>query len=393
MTVEEILEALRALVDAAGEEPMSEEDMERYEELERKLAIAQKEQHIRSRQKAYETPQVMKRAATTSKEDGTINRAFEHYLRTGVVNQDITELRAQSEGVGTEGGFLVPNEFRQKLVDRMVAFGGFAPLAETITTSTGSPMEFPTLDDTSNSGTITAESAAFSGGADMVFGTKNLGAYKYTSSGASNAPLRISQELLQDSAFDIGSMVARKLGERIARAQAVHWISGTGAGEPQGVVGSTITEDADVDVHDTVDYDDLADLEALLDPAYEQGASWICSKATWSVIKQITDSDGRPLIQANAQSGIGAGIEKMLLGYPLHIDQEMPDFPGAGDEHFLALGNWKEAYVIRRVSSLTIVVNPWTRAANGEVEYVAWERADGLVQNRNAYVVLANTAS
>lgn len=392
MTIEELLEAMRALIEAAGEEPMSEEDMERYEDMERQLAVARKSTEIRSRQKAYEAPQILRKVATQEKGD-TIDRAFEHYLRTGQINQDMTELRAQGEGVGSEGGFLVPSEFRDKIVDRMVAFGGFAPEAETINTSTGAPLEFPTLDDTSSEGEIIAEGAQYTGGEDLVFGTKSLGAYKYTSSGASSAPLRVSVELLQDAQFDVAALVARKMGERIARAQAVHWITGSGAGEPEGIVGAGITEDEDVDVHDTLDYDDLLDLETALDPSYEQGAKWVMSKATWSVVRAILDGDNRPLIQANASAGIGSGVEKTLLGYPVVIDQEMPDFPGAGDEHFMALGNWKEAYVIRRVASLTVVVNPFTRANFGQVEYVAWERADGLVQNRNAYVVLANTAS
>ncbi len=392
MTLEELLEAMRALIDAAGEEPMSEEDQARYEELEGKVEAIRKTAEIRARQHAYETPQAVKRVATKGKED-TIDRAFDHYLRTGQINQDIIELRAQGEGVGSEGGFLVPNEFRQKLVDRMVAFGGFAPEAENITTSTGAPLEFPTLDDTSSEGEIIAEGAQFTGGEDLAFGTLNLGAYKYTSSGASSAPLRVSVELLQDANFDVAALVARKMGERIARAQAVHWAIGTGASEPQGFAGSSITEDLDVDVHDTLDYGDLLDMETLLDPAYEQGAKWVMSKATWSVVRAILDGDNRPLIQANAQAGIGGGVEKTLLGYPVIIDQEMPDFPGAGNEHFIALGNWKEAYVIRRVANLTIVVNPYTRANFGQVEYVAWERADGIVQNRNAYVLMANTAS
>jgi HK97 family phage major capsid protein len=392
VTLEELLEAMRALIEAAGEEPMSEEDQARYEELEGKVEAIRKTAEIRARQHAYEMPQVMKRVATKGKED-TIDRAFDHYLRTGQINQDIIELRAQGEGVGSEGGFLVPSEFRQKLVDRMVAFGGFAPEAENITTSTGAPLEFPTLDDTSSEGEIIAEGVQFTGGEDLAFGTLNLGAYKYTSSGASSAPLRVSVELLQDANFDVAALVARKMGERIARAQAVHWATGTGASEPQGFAGSSITEDLDVDVHDVLDYGDLLDMETLLDPAYEQGAKWVMSKATWSVVRAILDGDNRPLIQANAQAGIGGGVEKTLLGYPVIIDQEMPDFPGAGNEHFIALGNWKEAYVIRRVANLTIVVNPYTRANFGQVEYVAWERADGIVQNRNAYVLMANTAS
>lgn len=392
MTVEEILAALQAIIDAAGAEPMSEEEMERYEELERQLAAARKDQEIRSRQQAYTTPQIMRRVDTTTKDD-TVNRAFEHYLRTGQANQDMVELRAQSEGVGSEGGFLVPTEFRQKIVDRMVAFGGLASEVEVINTSTGGPLEFPTLDDTASEGEIIAEGAQFTGGEDLVFGTASLGAYKYTSSGSGSAPLRVSVELLQDSAFDVAALVARKMGERIARAEAAHWTQGTGSGEPQGIAGSSITEDADVDVHDTIDYDDIIDLETLLDPAYESGAKWIMSKATWSAIRQVVDQAGRPLVMDNQISGIGARPAQSLLGYPVVLDQDMPDFPGAGNEKFIALGDWREAYVIRRVANLTVVVNPYTRANFGQVEYTAWERADGLVQNRNAYVLMANTAS
>lgn len=371
---------------------MSEEDMERYEDLETKLQAAQRSAEIVKRNKAYNAPQIMKRAVTTDKTEG-ISRAFDHYLRTGLMNQDITELRAQGEGVGSEGGFLVPPEFRQKIVDRMVAYGGIANEVETITTSTGAPLEFPTLDDTANTGGITAENAQFAAGADLVFGSVQLGAYKYTSQGTGSDPLRVSVELLQDSAFDVASLVARKLGERIARRQADDWINGNGVDEPMGLAGSMVAENQDVDVHDVVDYQDLITLEALLDPAYEANAKWVMSKATWTVIRQIVDADNRPLIQANAQAGIGSGVEKSLFGFPVIIDQEMPDFPGAGNEKFIALGDWREAYVIRRVANLTIVVNPFTRANFGQTEYVAWERADGVVQNRNAYVLMANTAS
>lgn len=390
MTLEELLEAMRALIEAAGEQPMSEEDMERYEEMEKKVEAIQRSEEIQKRQKAYDTPQILKRVQTTEKND-TINRAFEHYIRTGQANQDMTELRAQSEGVDSAGGFLVPPEFRQKLVDRMVAFGGVASQVETISTSTGGPLEFPTLDDTANSGAIAAEGAQFPAGADLVFGTKVLNAYKYTSQGTGQDPLRVSVELLQDSAFDVAALVAKKLGERIARAQAVDWITGNGVGKPQGLANASVTDNETVDVANVIDYDDILDVETLLDPAYEQNAKWICSKATWGAIRGIVDTTGRPLIMEQAVSGIGAKPSPSLLGYPVILDQEMPDFPGtATGDIFLALGDWSEAYVIRRVANLTIVVNPYTRANFGQTEYVAWERADGIIQNRNAYVTLAD---
>lgn len=399
MTVEEILAALQAILDAAtaeGNRDLTDEEVERYEQLEGQLEAAQRREGILQRHAGYIAPartDLHAYVGGSAAPDNTLERAFEHYVRTGQQNQDLIELRAQGEGVGSQGGFLVPTEMRNRIVERMVAFGGIAEAVEVINTSTGGPLEWPTLDDTANSGAITGESDQFAGGADLVFGTASLGAYKYTSNGTGNDPLRVSVELTQDSNFDITGLISRALGTRIARAQAVHWAVGTGVGEPQGIAGASITENVDVDTHDTLTYTDLVDLEALLDPSYEQNARWAMSRATWAVVRKMTDDNGRPLVMAEAQSGIGTAPERQLLGYPVIIDQEMPDFPGAGNEKFIALGDWREAYVIRRVANLTLVVNPYSRANFGEIEYVAWERADGVVQNRNAYVLMANTAS
>ena len=396
MTLEELLEAMRALIDAATAEdrPLTEEEAERYEDMERQVAALNRTAQIRSRQTAYETPsgRVVELGDDRDAHDARLRmQAFDRYLRTG--DQSIAaEFRAQSEGVGSEGGFLVPTEFRQQIIERMVAFGGLAELAQTITTASGGPIEWPTLDDTANSGGITAEGAAFVDGADLVFGTASIGAYKYTSTGAgTTTPLRVSVELLQDSAFDVQGLVSRALGTRIARAQAAHWATGNGVGQPQGILDPGLTADETVDVADVIDYDDLLDLETLLDPAYEANARWVMSKQVWSVIRGIVDGDTRPLIFDSAASGIGGAPEKQLLGYPVTIDQSFPDFGAAtGPNDFLVLGDISEAYLIRRVAGLTVMVNPYTRANNGQVEFTAWERADGVVQNRNAYVILAN---
>jgi HK97 family phage major capsid protein len=81
---------------------------------------------------------------------------------------------------------------------------------------------------------------------------------------------------------------------------------------------------------------------------------------------------------------------RRLLGREVVIDEAMPTLSSAGDTFCMAYGDFREAYVIRRVSSLVVVVNPYTRAANGEVEFHAWERADGNVQNRSAYKIPRN---
>lgn len=391
MTVEELLAALKAIIDEAGAESMTEEQMDRYEELEGQLKAAQRAEAIQLRQAAYETPVRNDAGVHTgvAPKDDTLERAFDAYIRTGIPNQDIVELRAQSEGTSSEGGYMVPEGFREKLIERMKAFGGVANVVETITTATGNALPWPTVDDTANLGEIVAEGGTFASGADLVFGTASLGAYKYMAGGASNLPLRVSVELLQDAAFDVQGLVSRKLGERIARIQAVHVVSGTGTAQPLGIsTDLTGVEPA----AGSIEYDDLINWIHSVDPAYrESGCRWAFNDASLATIKKIRDDNGNLIWRpdtADMATDAGGGT---LLGYPVTIDQAFPDFlaaAGAG-VNWGVFGDLSEGYVIRRVKDVQLIVNPWTRAANGQVEYTAWSRMDATQQNVNAYTALA----
>jgi HK97 family phage major capsid protein len=393
-TIEDVLAAQTALMDASAGRNLTDEEVTQYEALETELQAAQRTDTIRARHAAYVSPVTNTYVHVAApREDDGLDRAFNAYLRSGQPNADISGLRvtnAQGEGTSAGGGYTVPPEFQRKLVERRVAFGGFANEVETINTAGGNPLEYPSLDDTSNSGAITAESAAVESGADLVFGTVTLGAYKYTAAGAgSNLPLRVSVELLQDSAFDVAGLVARKLGERIARAQAPHWVTGTGVGQPKGIVASSLTADRDLDTADTLDYEDLVETQDLLDEAWMPNAKWLMRKNTWSQVRLIVDANTRPLIQ-DSTTGISGLPAKMLLGHPVIIDEAMPTLSSAADTFAIAFGDFRESYVLRRVANTVVVVDPYTRAANGEVQYHAWERADGNIQNRNSYIILQN---
>lgn len=389
MSIEEILAALQAIIDEAGNQPLTNEQAERYEQLEKDLAVAQKDKEIRARQIAYKTPVSGVFDLRMQRVDDTLERAFNHYLRTGVPNQDITELRAQGVGSGSVGGYMVPPGFREKLVEVQKAFGGLANEVEVINTTEGNSLQWPSLDDTANQGAITSESSAFANGNDLAFGTVTLGAFKYTSLGAgSNLPLRVSVELLQDAAFDVQGLVARKLGERIARKQAADFCAGTGTSLPFGICHANLTADKTLTTPGTITYADLLATEALLDPAYEPNAKWVMNKAAWIKVRGVVDGSQRPLILDQAQSGMGGRPERTLLGYPVVIDQAMPPISGGSGLNFAVLGDLRESYVIRHVQDLVVVVDPYGRASNGEVQYTAWQRADGNIQNRKGYVVL-----
>lgn len=398
MTIEELLAALKAIIDEAEGRSLTEDEVERYEKLEVQLATVRKDAEIRSRQQAYTTPVPDASLATIThsgaKADDTLERAFTSYLRTGQVNQDLTELRAQQVGTDSEGGFLVPPGFRQKLVEVQKAFGGLAAEVDSFSTDSGASLTYPSLDDSDNEGSITAEEAPVADGDDLVFGEVALSAFKYTSAGAgTNLPLRVSVELLQDSGFDVQGLVSRALGTRIARKQARDWVTGAGTTLPFGIAHAGLTPDVTLAAGNAITYEDLLAMEAALDPEYEQGAKWVMNKATWMAIRALTDvTDGRPLILEQAVSGIGGRPEKTLLGYPVVIDQAFGNH-NTLSANFAVLGDLREAYVIRRVSNFVLVVDPYTRAVNGQVQYLAWERADGNIQNRSSYsLAKANAA-
>lgn len=385
-TLEDVLQQLQAILDASQGRDLTDDEVARYESLEGRMATLKRTEEIRKRHAAYRdaAPGQILHVATAKQDDG-LERAFNAYMRTGIPNQDIVQLRAQGEGTGSTGGYMVPEGFRNKLVERMKAFGGVANDAETITTETGNDLPWPTVDDTSNVGEIVAEGNTFSSGADLVFGSASLGAFKYMAGGGSSLPLRVSVELLQDAAFDVEGLISRKLGERLARIQATHIASGTGVSQPLGILtGLTPVGNA---ANTGLTYNDMLNYMHSVDPAYrESGCRWVFNDKTLNLVQQIKDNNNRPIFRsltADMSTDPGGGT---LLGYPVTIDQSFPDLvANSGTVIWGAFGNISEGYVIRRVRDMQLIVNPWTRAANGQVEYTAWSRMDATQQNTFAY--------
>lgn len=419
MTLEELLAALQELVAAAEAEnrPMTEEEVQRAEDLEKQVAIMQRGALVQARVAALQaTDTTMLRGVNgagagvqtaassagaglygtartepSAADQETLERAFDIYVRTGHVSPEMVHYRAQGTSPDAAGGYLVPAEFRQKLVDRVVSFGGVAENAESFTTSTGAPIEWPTIDDTANQGEIVAEHAAPAGGADLVFGSKDLTSWTYTAPGAGANPLRVSVELAQDASFNIEDLVQRKLAQRIARLQAAHWVNGTGTGQPEGITASTGPSHTFTGA--AITYAELVAAKYTIDKEYRDGAKWYFADSTMQALESMTDTTGRPLLQPAAQSGIAGDGGMTLLNYPVVIDNAFADYTDASSNNWGAFGNMSEAYVIRRVRDVQLIVNPYSRANNREIEYTAWARADGAVQNPYAISILKNDAA
>lgn len=401
MTVEELVAAMQAVIDGAvaedgTERPLTEEEASRYAELERELRRVQSSNETRARHAAWTTPLNPGRPAE-GREDAAVaeRRAQWHtWLRTNDTRLE-RESRALVKGTDSAGGYLVPDEFRDKLVECVKSYGGFLSNVEEVTSSDGRKWLWPTITDETggnpNEAAIVAESAAFAGGADPVFGENSLDVFKYTTTGAGNNPVRVSVELLQDSAVDMDALLRRLFGRRIGRKEARDAVVGTGSGQPKGILNGT--PDFSLTTSNSWDgtnngYGDLITIaETLLDEEYLNNAKWLMNRTTYAQLLSLTDANDRPLIMpSDAGIGDGVGRARTLLGYPVIIDNAAPN--AANDVNFMAFGDFREAYVWRRVNQVEVIQDPYTRKSNGEVEFVAWERAGGTVQNRCAYVII-----
>jgi HK97 family phage major capsid protein len=357
-------------------------DVDKYEELEAERNAVLAQGVARKRHEVYSQVAAPAIIGATPEGDEGLEHAFAQYLRTGQPNADLTF--AQTEGSPSAGGYAVPDGFLNKLIEVRTQFGGLMELAENITTGDGNDIHYPTVPTAAlySSADIAAEGAATAAGADIVLGEVVLGAYRYVAAGTGNLPLKVSLELLQDSIFDIAAFVARRLGERITRRQAYDVCNASGSGAPQGIAYGTA---GTVEV-DPTGFAAFNSIVHALDPVYRANASWVFNDTTLGTIEGLLDgasgTSGRPIL-TYGQGAEDAASHGRLLGYPVHIVQEMPTW-AADNVIGAGFGDWKEAYIVRHVKEVTVLVNPY--AATGYVVYDAYARMDGKVQNASAYV-------
>lgn len=325
------------------------------------------------------------------------SRVFSEFMRRGVDgirNQEDRqalmaryEERAEGVATGGAGGYLVPQGFWDNLVIAMKAYGGLLNYAQVIETASGNPMPWPSADDTSNVGQILGENTQVTD-QDIVFTNKTLNAYTYTSN-----QVRVSLQLLQDSAFNVDSFVQGRLAERIGRAAAQHFISGTGTNQPQGVLASgAITQNTTLATGNTTSltYTGLVDALHKVDPAYRNGgnARWLMNDLTLAAVRKIVDGQQRPLWQPDYLAG---GDRDTILGYPVNIDQNMPS--PAASAVTAVFGDFHAGYVVRRALGLQLLRLTERYADFLQVGFIGFMRLDGKINDSRALATVTQSAT
>ena len=276
------------------------------------------------------------------------------------------EGRAQSVGTTTAGGFSVPKDFRRELETALKSFGGIrASRATILNTTGGGQLELPTSNDTSNKGALLAENTA-DAEQDITFGQLLLDAYKYTS-----RIIRVSVELMQDSAFNMDAFIAGRFAERLARITNEHFTTGDGTGKPNGVVtAATLGKTGAGGQVTSVTYNDLVDLKHSVDQAYRQNAEWMMNDLTVAAATKLVDGDSRPLWAA----GLVAGAPDTILGHTYVVNNDMAVM--AANAKSILFGDFSK-YIIRDVLDVTMARLVERYAEFHQVGFIANGRWDG----------------
>lgn len=345
-----------------------------YEKIERQEAL--------NAEKAAAVSAVVEGKRAVVSEEETRSAEFRSYLTTGAKSTEMRTEAAQTAGSDAQGGYLVPQGFADQLDAALKAWGGVRDVAQVITTATGNTMDFPMNDDTAAVGSILAEATADSLN-DMQFTNVQIGAYTYTS-----GLVKVSYQLLQDSAFDLEAYLAEALGTRLGRATNAHYTTGTGSSQPKGIITGA-TSGVTAAATDAVTRDELLDLLHSVDPLYRANGYWMMNDATLKAIKKLTvgSGDDRPLWQPSMVEG----EPSLLEGKPVIINQDMADL-GAGSKS-IAFGDFNK-YLIRDVAGARLIRLDERFADELAVGFIAYMRTDGdFITSGNAVKFITQAAA
>ena len=303
-----IWEQAKAFLDSHRNETgiLSAEDTAAYEKMEKDIVDLGHE--IERQQRADElerelnlptsTPLVSKpdnvnRESKTGTASEKYNKAFWNQMR----NRSTQEVRnILSEGVDSEGGFLVPETFENTLVQVLDEELVIRQLAHTFTTASNAH-KIPVV-ATRGKAMWTEENAAITD-SDTSFGQKTIGAHKLC------ALIKVSEELLNDSAFDLESYFNQEFARRIGEAEEEAFVIGDGSAKPYGIFDDSEGGEVGVTATSTVTItaDELIDLYYSLKAPYRKNGVWLLNDSTVNSIRKLKDSNGQYLWQPGLQAG------------------------------------------------------------------------------------------
>ena len=385
-------EAAKAFLDSHRNDRgiLSAEDDAAYTRMEQEITDLGKEIARMERQEAFERElsQPLNKPLTGRPVSGGVEkektgRASEEYkanfwnaMRSKVPLPSV--VNALEEGTDSEGGYLVPDEYERTLVEALEEENVFRQMAKVIRTSSGD-RKIPVVATKGTASWIDEEGAYTE--SDDSFGQVSIGAYKV------GTMIKVSEELLNDSVFDLESYIAKEFARRIGAKEEEAFFTGDGSGKPLGVLAATGGAETGVTAASStaVTADELMDLFYSLKSPYRKKAVWVLNDSTIKAVRKLKDSTGQYLWQPS----LVAGTPDTLLGRPVKTSAYMPVI--AAGAKTIAFGDFSYYWIADRQGRSFKRLNE-LYAANGQVGFLGSQRVDGKLVLSEAVKVLAQKA-
>ena len=389
-------EAAKAFLDSHRKENgvLSAEDDAAYTKMEQEITDLGKEIARLERQEALDaelnrpvnkplTGKPGGRADADGGEDKT-GRASDDYrknfwnaMRSKVPMPGVTN--ALQIGTDSEGGYLVPDEYERTLLEALEEENIFRQMAKVIKTSSGD-RKIPVVASKGTASWIDEEGAYPE--SDDSFGQVSIGAYKL------GTMIKVSEELLNDSVFDLQSYISREFARRIGAKEEEAFFTGDGKGKPLGVLAATGGAETGVTAASAtaVTADELMDLYYSLKSPYRKKSVWVLNDSTIKAIRKLKDNNGQYLWQPS----LAAGTPDMILGRPIKTSAYMPAM--AAGAKTIAFGDFSYYWIADRQGRSFKRLNELF-AASGQVGFLASQRVDGKMILAEAVKVLVQKAA
>lgn len=277
-------------------------------------------------------------------------------------------------GTDSEGGYLVPDEFERTLVEALLEENIFRGLAKVITTSSGD-RKIPVVASKGTASWVDEEGLIPE--SDDAFGQVSIGAYKLATM------IKVSEELLNDSVFNLESYIAREFARRIGAKEEESFFIGNGTGKPTGIFNATGGAELGVTAASAtaITFDELMDLFYSLKSPYRKNATFVTNDATVKMIRKLKDGNGQYLWQPSVQ----AGQPDTILNRPVKTSSFVPNVEAGAKT--VAFGDFGYYWVADRQGRSFQRLNELF-AATGQVGFRATQRVDGKLILPEAIKVL-----
>ena len=368
-----------------GEDGMvSAEDNATYEKMEADVVALGKEIERLERQAAIDremdqptaAPLVSRPVATNDKKPGRASDEYRNAFWGMIRNRNLTPgvMNDLQIGTDTDGGYLVPDEFEHTLVQGLEEENVLRSLCTVIQTSSGD-RKIPIVTAHGTASWVDEEDPIPT--SDEAFGQISIGAHKVATM------IKVSDELLQDSVFNLESYIAAEFARRIGAAEEEAFITGNGTGKPTGLLHATNGAGTGVTTSGNAPTaDEIFDLVHSIKSVYRRKAVFLLNDSTLKAIRKLKDGQGQYLWQP----GLKEGQPDMLLNYRIATSPFMPEI-AAGNKVIL-FGDFKSYWIADRQGRSFQRLNE-LYAATGQVGFRATQRVDGRLVLAEAMKCLA----